>query len=135
MKPQYIDPADQIQFPGLLLLHQQISHFDWIYRKTPNFVIHNKVLVADNTRVGYLDISLTINKGDMRDVKVKLHSMPELENFCHAIEEALTEKVFWLPYMSTYLQECLKKNLPTPENRHISNCIIDKLTQLFNSNI
>ncbi|KAM8976524.1 lipoyl amidotransferase LIPT1, mitochondrial [Pelodytes ibericus] len=126
-----IDPKDETVFSGLCPKQRDLSTWEWIYGKTPRFI------VATSFQIGYkqslLDVNLTmdIKNGYIETCSMKLPNCWLPAELCDELQNGLVGSKF-CPKETAFLMRTLLRTCSQNEEVHSKwNMLCDKLVSIM----
>ena len=100
----YINPAVEMQFPGIGKLHDELKTWDWTYAHSPSFSLKHSASGPLGDGTVHLSMHMTIEKGHIESAILQLTDCADSQNELLAdVCQTLTGCRFWPMHVSIAL--------------------------------
>uniref|UniRef100_A0A8C4RBI5 Lipoyltransferase 1 n=1 Tax=Eptatretus burgeri TaxID=7764 RepID=A0A8C4RBI5_EPTBU len=92
---EMVDPSDETTFPGIAKLHDELSGWEWIYGRTPEFTIEQEWNVPDDGDEKRITFCLHVKRGQIQDCKLHVPNEWLPTSLLDALIHSLIGVPFW----------------------------------------
>ncbi|XP_060084041.1 lipoyltransferase 1, mitochondrial-like [Ylistrum balloti] len=108
---QFVEPTDDALFPGLDKLQSKLQDWEWIYGKTPKFLLKKHYSQTIHGTHFTVTIATEINKGRIAQLDITFLDTNQndfIESLLSDVRNIIIGQRFWIPDLKVLLQDLQK---------------------------